>query len=85
MFFVEIYKLKDDGVQEIFVVCKLTGETATCEGDPAFVLSLEKEGISDYSSCARAQLYPKDGMRFLKQLQFNFTSGYLNASDVKRG
>lgn len=83
MAFVEIYKLQNDGSQKTVVVCRLVGEEAKCEGNEAFVQNLEKGGIFDYKSPAKERLFPKDGLRFLEQLQNNFKSGYLNASEVK--
>lgn len=80
---VEIYQLKDDGSQGVIVTCKLINGEVVCEGDQIFVENLEKEGIFDYSSSGKNKFYPKDGLKFLEQLRFNFKSGYLNASDVK--
>ena len=82
MRYVEIYKLKNDGSQEMFIICSLKGKQAICKGNENFVKSLEKDGIMDYSNPAE-KLFPKDGLKFLEQLKFNFQSGYLNASDIK--
>ena len=81
---VEIYKLKNDGSQEVIVVCSLKDDKVVCEGkNKAFADNLEKDGIIDYSSEERKTLYPKDGLKFLEQLQYNFKSGYINASAVR--
>ena len=83
MKFVKIFKLKNDGSQSTLAFCRLVGNEVICEGDKIFVENLEKEGILDYSSLTRESIFPKDGLRFLEQLKFNFKSGYLNASDVE--
>jgi hypothetical protein len=81
---VEIYKLNNDGSQTIIATCALDGEKVVCEGEnKTFIDNLEKDGITDHSSEERKKLYPKDGLKFLEQLQYNFKSGYLNASEVK--
>lgn len=82
MKFVEIYKIQNDGSQQVIAVCKLVGKKVVCEGDRMFVKDLEREGILDYST-PRKKLFPKDGMNFLEGLKFAFKSGYLNASEVK--
>jgi len=82
--FVEIYKTKSDGTQEILAVCRLEAGIVKCEGDPIFIANLEKEGILDYTKKRGAKLFLRDGLRFLEELKHNFTSGYLNASEVKR-
>lgn len=83
MSFVEIYKLQNDGSQTVLATCALSGESVKCQGDEIFVKNLEQEGIRDYTSETAEKLFPKDGLKFLEQLQNNFKSGYLNASEVK--
>jgi len=83
MQFVEVYKLNSDGSQRVIAVCRLVEGGAVCEGEEIFVKNLGKEGIFDYSSSKSPKIFPKDGLRFLEQLKFNFKSGYLNASDVE--
>lgn len=84
MKYIEIYKLKNDGTQEIIAICSLKENKVVCQGDENFVKSLEEDGILDYSSSSSfKKLFPKDGLKFLEQLKFNFKSGYLNASDIK--
>ena len=84
MKFVEIYKLQNDGSQKIIAVCKLAEDGGVeCDGEKTFVDNLKQEGIRDYSKSAGEKLFPKDGLRFLEELRFNFRSGYLNASEVK--
>lgn len=80
---VEIYKLESDGTQSVIAVCNLAGDKVVCEGDVNLVANLEKEGIRNYLNETPPQLFPKDGLEFLKQLKYAFKSGYLNASDVK--
>ena len=84
MFFVEIYKLKNDGSQEVVVICKLIDEKVKCEGSESFIKNLEEKGILDYSGSTDKNLFFKDGLLFLQQLKNNFKSGYLNASEVKK-
>ena len=81
--FVEIYKLKNDGSQEIIAVCRLKGNAVQCGGQPVFIENLKSGGIRDYSSPKENKLFLKDGLLFLEQLKYNFKSGYLNASEVK--
>lgn len=84
MEYVEIYKLQNDGSQKVLAVCKLVENGVVCEGDETFVKNLNQGGIFDYESQSPQQkLFPKDGRKFLEQLKFNFTSGYVNASDIK--
>ncbi|OGY64771.1 MAG: hypothetical protein A3I24_04460 [Candidatus Harrisonbacteria bacterium RIFCSPLOWO2_02_FULL_41_13b] len=86
MQFVEIYKLKTGGEQEVIARCEIgDGGIVKCLGDKIFVSNLEKEGIFEYSESGRSEtkLFPKDGLKFLEQLSYNFKSGYLNASDIK--
>lgn len=84
MYFVEIYKLDNNGNQNIIAMCKLAdGETALCEGDDVFVKNLTQNGIYDYSVEPRQKLFPKDGKKFLENLKYAFKSGYLVATEVK--
>ena len=83
MKYVEFYKLQNDGSQKVIATCHLNQDgQVECEGDPIFVDNLMKEGIKDYSTPGKPTLSFKDGLKFLEQLKFNFTSGYLNASEV---
>ncbi|MEA3272496.1 MAG: hypothetical protein U9P90_02405 [Patescibacteria group bacterium] len=80
---VEIYKLNNDGTQKTVVVCSLEDDKIVCRGEAENLIGiLEKTGITDYSSKEQKTLFPKDGLKFLEQLQYNFKSGYLNASKV---
>ena len=83
MKYVELYKLQDGGLQKVVLRCRLENGTVACEGDPVLTANIEGEGIEDYSVPGGPPLFPKDGLRFLEQLSFNFSSGYLNASEVK--
>jgi len=83
MKFVEIYKTQNDGSQTILAVCKLLGEAVVCEGDQVFINNLESDGVWDDSVAPPKKVFPKDGINFLERLHFTFTSGYLNASEVK--
>ena len=82
--YVEFYKLRNDGGQKVIAICRLREDgSVTCEGDITLVKNLEDNGVVDYSDTDRKGLFLKDGLKFLEQLKFNFTSGYLNASEVK--
>jgi hypothetical protein len=84
MKYVEFYKLQNDGSQKVIAICRLNdnGEVE-CEGDHVLVENIKTKGIKDYSSQNKTrQLFFQDGLKFLEQLKFNFTSGYLNASEV---
>lgn len=83
MKFVEIYKIQNDGLQRVAAVCRLIGPTVICEGEKTLVENLERDGIWDDSKVPPQKLFPKDGISFLARLQFVFTSGYLNASELK--
>ncbi len=79
---VTIYKLEAGGSQHAIATCRLVGNEAVCEGESAFVASLLRDGIHDYKG-GKERLFLKDGLLFLEQLSFNFSSGYLNASKVE--
>lgn len=83
MKFVEIYKIQNDGTQRVAAVCKLIGETVICEGEKPLVDNLERDGIWDDTKNPPQKIFPKEGISFLERLHFVFTSGYLNASEVK--
>lgn len=83
MQFVEFYKLKNDGSQEVIAICKMAEDVVVCEGDEALIENLAKNGILDYSQTPPQKIFPKEGPRFLEQLKYNFKSGYLNASEIK--
>jgi hypothetical protein len=81
---VDIYKLNNDGSQKVVATCRLiANNTVICEGDKIFVGNLSKRGINDYTVNPPVKLYLSNGRKFLEQLKYNFTSGYLNASDIK--
>jgi len=83
--YVEIYKLKNDGSQDILAVCRLeegAGEVVCESANPVFTDNLKREGIKDYSGSGKERLFPYDGRKFLEQLKFHFRSAYLSASDV---
>ncbi|HRN96342.1 MAG TPA: hypothetical protein PLD54_02765 [Candidatus Levybacteria bacterium] len=79
---VEIYQLSDQGEQKVIAVCSLTEETVLCEGDESFVNHLSQNGITDYSQTPRITIFPDAGLHFLEQMKNNFSSGYINASDI---
>ncbi len=79
---VDLYKLQNDGTQKLILTCKLINESVVCEGDVKLISYLENKGIRDYSAKSDKKLYFKDGELFLKQMKYNFSSGYLNATDI---
>lgn len=85
MQYVEFYKLQNDGTQKIIATCRLADDgVIACEGDEIFLGNLHDQGIKDYDNPSGSPLFFTDGLKFLEQLKFNFTSGYLNASEVKQ-
>ncbi len=83
MKYVEFYKLQNDGRQTVIAICKLQDNRVVCEGDEMLVRNLIDQGIINYGDrISNDKLYPKDGVKFLGQLRFNFKSGYLNASEI---
>ena len=83
MKFVELYRLENDGSQTVVLRCRLEGETVVFDRSSSLGTYLEKEGIKNRENPEALFLFPKDGLRFLEQLSYNFSSGYLNASEVK--
>ncbi len=85
--YVEFYKLNNDGSQEVIAKCELANGEIVCGGDENLTANLKSEGILDYLSGEvpgrRGRLFFKDGRKFLENLKYNFSSGYLNASDIK--
>ena len=79
---VKIYQTSSDGSQTTIAECFLNHNQVDCQGDNNFVTHLKEVGIRDYSENTEENLLPKDGLKFLEQLKYNFKSGYLNASDV---
>jgi len=80
---VKIYQLQDSGEQEVVTVFKLDNDGVVVgEGDDILIENLRDGGIKDHGNPDGPKLYFKDGLKFLEQLKFNFTSGYLNASEV---
>lgn len=84
MTYVELYRLQNNGDQEVIVTCMLQENgVVLCNGNEAILNNLQTEGIKDFSNSKPSRLFPKDGKVFLEQLQYNFSSGYLNASHIK--
>ena len=84
MKYVEFYKLNNDGSQSVIAKCQLDKNGKVfCEGHEILIKNLERDGIVNYSDPEKKTLFFADGILFLEQLKYNFTSGYLNASDVK--
>jgi len=83
MKYVEIYKLQNDGSQTVLATCRLVDGVVVIEGDEKFASFVANEGIRNYSDIGEKRFFPKDGILFLEQLQYNFKSGYLNAGTIK--
>jgi len=85
MKYVEIYKLENDGEQKVVLVCFLRDDgTVKLKGSgEQLAKNLEEAGIKNYLSKTPETLFPKDGLPFLQNLSHYFTSGYMNASEVK--
>ena len=80
MKYVELYKLN----KRVTATCHLSEENVVlCEGDEVLIGNLRDQGIKNYEEPDGQKLFFTDGIKFLEQLKFNFTSGYLNASEVK--
>ena len=82
MKFAEIYKLQDDGSQQIIAICELIDEKVVCRGNKNYVESFKRDGVVDRSKTPFKKFFPKDGLAFLEILKFLFKTAYLNASDV---
>jgi hypothetical protein len=82
---VKIYKLRDNGDQDVIATYKLLGLDVVFEGDETFINNVNRNGIRDYAikDSTAIKLFPKDGIRFLENLKFAFQSGYLVASDIE--
>lgn len=81
---VEIYRLQNNGDQRLAATCKLTGQTAQCDGDEMLTKNLTEQGIRNYSDASgEKKLFPSDGIKFLENLKWAFKSAYLTASDIK--
>ncbi len=85
MKFVEIYKLQNDGSQKTIVTFRLDEDKIVADGDEIFIGNVKERGIINYSKEGAEKFGFDDGILFLEQLQFNFKSGYLNASKIKEG
>lgn len=85
MKYVNIYKLQNNGEQEVIATCRLNDEgVVVCEGNRVFIKNLEEEGIFDYDNMeTKHKLSLKDGVKFLENLKHSFRSGYLVATDVQ--
>lgn len=81
MKYVEIYALQNDGTQKRVAVCSLKDSEVICEGEgQELITALNQEGIKNYSG--DRMLFMKDGLKFLEQLEYNFDTGYLNATGI---
>lgn len=80
---VKIFKLNNNGDQEVVVTAELSGDVINFNGDKLFIKRLEDKGILDYKENTNKKLYPKDGKIFMENLKYNFNSGYFNATDIE--
>lgn len=81
--YVNVYKLKNDGSQDILAIFRLKNNDVICESEnEVFMENIKQKGVIDYSNPEKKRLFFSDGRKFLEQLKFNFSSAYLNASDI---
>jgi len=88
-YFVDLYELDSQSNQKKISTFKMDGDNSggvEIEGDMRHpvVEGLQGEGIFDYKTSTPTKLYLNDGMSFLENLKYNFRSGYLSATDVKK-
>ncbi len=88
LYFVELFELDRDAQQKKIATFRLTEESGVVEiegnHEHAIIKSIQWEGIFDYKYARPGKLYPYDGMNFLENLKYQFRSGYLLATDVKK-
>lgn len=75
---IEIYRLKNDGTQEVLATGKLIGNNhLELQGDSIFVEQLTKNGVLDRSVRPPVRVFPDEGARFIKALKQDLHSGYI--------
>jgi len=79
---VDLYKLNDDGSSTVVATFKLEGGVVIGEGEDKYVNITLENGINDYTNDSEEKLFAKDGLKFLEQLQNNFKSGYMQATEI---
>lgn len=89
LYFVELFELDHNANQKKIATFKLLegeGGGVKIEGDNnhPVVGGIMGEGIFDYKFARPGKLYPYDGMNFLENLKYQFRSGYLLATEVKK-
>jgi hypothetical protein len=84
MKYVEIYKLGNDGSQKVTLRCFLNdaGIVEITGENEQLAKNLVRAGIKNYLQETPKTLFPTNGLHFLQNMKYYFTSGYLNASDV---
>lgn len=80
---VTIYKTRTPEMDQVPVVEALFDEAGqvTFTGDQTIIANLAHDGIPDHENREKT-LFPADGLPFLENLKYSFSSGYLNATDV---
>lgn len=89
LYYVELFELDRDAQQKKIATFKLLEERGStveieCEHEHPVLASIQFEGIFDYKYARPGKLYPYDGLSFLENLKYQFRSGYLLATDVKK-
>ena len=79
---VEIYQLQNDGSQIVIATCRLEDRSVVCEGNETLIEVFSTEGIKNYDNPNSPNLFPKDGIIFLNNLQYHLATPYLSASPV---
>ncbi len=75
---IEIYRLKDDGTQEVLVTGKLLENNfLDLQGDLTFIGQLTENGVLDKSVRPPVRVFPDEGARFMTLLKKNLQSGYI--------
>jgi hypothetical protein len=81
MKYVEVYKLDENGNQQVVAVCKLIENKVQCQGEKALVSKLVSKPLILQGDKIK-QVSPKDGELFLHALSQTFDSGYYQSSNI---
>ena len=75
---IEIFRLKDDGSQEVLATGTLSENNMVhFEGDERFIKQLTTNGVLDKSVHPPVKIFPNEGARFIEILKKNLHSGYI--------
>ena len=83
-----LYKLNSEANQEKLAEFQLNDSNLVVvnnkDAPKPVVKGILEKGINNYHG-EPEHLFPTDGIKFLEELQYNFKSGYLLATDVLEG